>query len=236
MRVANLPKVGPMMLATDSGRTRSANDVLSWTARGSRRRAGRRRWEARGSRGRAGRRRWEAELTAAGFDVAAERAKANAFLEALESGESTATPTSSPTLTPAPTSTPAPSSTATLTSLPTRRPAKQKPRARPRVLVPWLVAAVTSAAAGVSLYANFQESPVAHPLVVPSANDLVVAADLRRKAAAACDAQQWSVCLAELDKARDVDPGGDDATRVKSLRDKAVAAILELPPAPSPRK
>jgi hypothetical protein len=46
-------------------------------------------------------------------------------------------------------------------------------------------------------------------------------------AAAACDAKQWGVCLAELDEARAVDPGGDDASSVKSLRDNAIAGILE---------
>ncbi len=71
---------------------------------------------------------------------------------------------------------------------------------------------------------------------MPSADDLRVAAELRRAAAAACDAKQWSVCLAELDKARVVDPGGDDASTVKSLRDKAIAAILESPEAPPPRR
>jgi hypothetical protein len=65
-------------------------------------------------------------------------------------------------------------------------------------------------------------------------DDLAVAADLRRKAVAACDAKQWSVCLAELDKARAVDPAGD--TMVTPLRDKAIAGILELPEAPPPRK
>ncbi len=63
--------------------------------------------------------------------------------------------------------------------------------------------------------------------VVPSATDLATAAELRRKAAAACDAKQWSVCLAKLDDARAVDPGGDDALAVKTLRDKAIAGRQE---------
>ena len=62
-----------------------------------------------------------------------------------------------------------------------------------------------------------------------------MAAELRLEAAAACDAKQWSVCLAELDEARAVDPGGDDASTVKTLRDKAMAGLRESPEAP-PRK
>jgi hypothetical protein len=40
-------------------------------------------------------------------------------------------------------------------------------------------------------------------------------------------AKQWSACLADLDRARSADPGGDDAPAVKSLRDKAIAEILK---------
>ena len=49
----------------------------------------------------------------------------------------------------------------------------------------------------------------------------------RRKAAAACDAKQWSVCLPELDEAGAVDPDGDDASTVKRLRDRATVGRLE---------
>jgi hypothetical protein len=114
----------------------------------------------------------------------------------------------------------------------------EAPRRRgPRPAVLWLAAAATFAVAGGAVYATLHRSPEpvakGHPPepstpapVVPSADDLVVAADLRGKAAVACDAKQWSVCLAELDEARAVDPGGDDASTVKSLRDKAIAGIL----------
>jgi hypothetical protein len=136
----------------------------------------------------------EAELKAAGFDVAAERAKASAFVDATEG---------------------------------TRRKGS-----RGRVV--WLAAAASLAAVGGTLVATLHPSPelVGSPRpptssrpapVVPSANDLAIAAELRRKAAVACDAKQWSVCLASLDDARAVDPGGDDALTVKSLRDKAIA-------------
>jgi hypothetical protein len=146
----------------------------------------------------------EAELKAAGFDVAAERAKAGAFVEALGSGVS-----GSPAR-----------ETAPRAPEPTLRKAR-----RARVL--WLAAAASFAVVvGGALYAGLQSPPpVGHaPPPGPSADDLAVAAELRRKAAAACDAKQWSVCLAELDDARAVDPEGDDVPAVKILRDKAIAA------------
>jgi hypothetical protein len=157
----------------------------------------------------------EAELTAAGFDVAAERAKAGAFLETLETG-----------------------SGASRSEEATRRPAEATRRKRPPSAVRWLAAAAAFAAAGGVLYATLHRSPVARghfpAPILPSVGDLVVAADLRSKAAAACDAKQWSVCLAELDKARALDPDGDPP--VTALRDKAIAGILEPPEAPPPRK
>jgi hypothetical protein len=151
----------------------------------------------------------EAELTAAGFDVAAERAKAGAFVEAPGSTVSSATPGETAPRVPEPT-------------------LRKGPRAR----VLWLAAAASFAVVvGGALYAGVQSPPpVGHAppptsagpgRVVPSADDLVVAADLRRKAAAACEAKQWNECLAKLDDARAVDPGGDDVPAVKLLRDKA---------------
>jgi len=56
---------------------------------------------------------------------------------------------------------------------------------------------------------------------------LSAAADLRRKAIAACDAKDWSVCLARLDEARAIDPGGDDGPGIETLREKAIAGILQ---------
>ena len=157
----------------------------------------------------------EAELTAAGFDVAAERAKAGAFSGALESAVSSSTSEEA----------------APRAAEPTRRKG-------PRAAVMWLAAAATFAVAGGALYATLHPSPErmsrpppkapsSHAPVVPPVDQLAVAAELRRKAAAACDAKQWSVCLAELDEARAVDPDGDDASTVKSLREKAVAGSLE---------
>jgi hypothetical protein len=154
----------------------------------------------------------EAELTAAGFDVAAERAKASAFLDALGSEASS----------------PSVKETAT-------RPTEATRRKGPRARVVWLAAAASLAAVGGTLYAALQPELVgsapprtsSHAPVVPSATNLGVAAELRRKAAEACEAKQWSVCLAELDDARAVDPDGDDALAVKALREKALAAARD---------
>ena len=160
----------------------------------------------------------EAELKAAGFDVAAERAKTDAFLETLGTG-----------------------SGASRSEEAAQRPAAAARRKRRSSAVPWLAAAATFGVAGGVLYATLHHpspEPVAQQHfpapIAPSVDDLVVAADLRRKAAAACGAKQWSVCLAELDEARAVDPDGD--TTVTRLRDKAIAGILEPPEAPPTRE
>jgi hypothetical protein len=160
----------------------------------------------------------EADLKAAGFDVAAERAKANAFLDALEGGAPRSAPGVAPQVTP-----------------PAARQADEKRRARRRPSVAWLAAAATlGAVAGGALVAALQQRALVdtHPPpapsnsvpVVPSAADLVAAADLRRQAAAACDAHRWDACLKKLDEARAIDPAGDDTPTVKSLRERATNA------------
>jgi hypothetical protein len=163
----------------------------------------------------------EADLKAAGFDVAAERAKANAFLDALESRAPRSTPGVASQVTPR-----------------TARAADKKRRARPRPSVAWLAAAAAlGGVAGGALVLALQQPPVlvgAPPPrapstsvpVVPSSADLVAAADLRHKAATACDAKQWGLCLADLDEARATDPGADDVPAVKRLRDQAIAGLL----------
>jgi hypothetical protein len=97
------------------------------------------------------------------------------------------------------------------------------------VFAAWLAAAAAfGAVAGGSLVTALQPefTGSARP---PSSADLFAAVDLRREAIAACDAKQWGTCLADLDRARAVDPHGDDAPAVKSLRDQAIAAILKKP-------
>jgi hypothetical protein len=143
----------------------------------------------------------EAELRAAGFDVEAERAKARAFLDELEGGAPTATATATPPRTPT--------------------------QAQRRPVIVWLAAAATfGLVAGGALNAALRPGPVAQP----APQDVVAAERLRGEAAAACNAEQWSVCLAKLDEARAADPRGDDVLAVKSLRDKAIAGILKKQP------
>ena len=160
----------------------------------------------------------EAELKAAGVDVAAERAKAGAFLDAHARGSGASSSTSREAAAP--------------------RAVEPTRRKRPRAAVVWLAAAATFAVAGGALYETLHPSPepVGSPPpptpprpepVVPSADPLAAAAELRRKAAAACDAKQWSACLAALDEARALDPDGDGASTVKSLREKATAGSAE---------
>jgi hypothetical protein len=157
----------------------------------------------------------EADLKAAGFDVAAERAKANAFLDALESGAPRSAPREAPQVTP-----------------PAARVAGEKRRARRRPAFAWLAAAATlGGVAGGALVAALQPPAI---VSAPRPPDVVAAIDLRRQAAAACDTKQWSLCLADLDRARVADPGGDDAPGVKSLRDKAIARIVQKPEVPPP--
>jgi hypothetical protein len=105
-------------------------------------------------------------------------------------------------------------------------------RRRPAVL--WLVAATMVVAAGATLYALRAPAPTPTPpppLATPSAPlrpapDLVArAADLRRDAFAACDRAAWTDCLAKLDQARAVDPAGDSAPDVARARTAAQNAL-----------
>ena len=176
----------------------------------------------------------EEELAAAGFDVAAERAKASAFLHALESGTLETDPD-------APVPEPPPSAAVAVAQVAPRVPTRPR-RERQRPVVLWIAAVATAAVAGGALYVALHQPPTPEATPEPpppspsnptprptSAPDLVAAAELRRQAAAACDAKQWSVCLAKLDLARAVDPDGDDAPAVKPLRERAIAETLKKP-------
>jgi hypothetical protein len=100
---------------------------------------------------------------------------------------------------------------------------------RPAVL--WLAAAATfGAAAGGWLVSSLQVPAITGtPPNTPSMVDLATAVELRREAAAACNTQQWGACVANLEKARGVDPGGDDTPTAKILRDTAIAELLKKP-------
>jgi hypothetical protein len=177
----------------------------------------------------------EVELAAAGIDVPAERANANAFLDALASGTFEDPRDADHVEVPAPRPT-----TAVVAVAQEAAPRSvRQDRRRPRPVVMWLAVAATATVAAGALYAVLQprqlapvvpEPTAATPPPVQSAEpNLVAAADLRRQAAAACDAQQWSVCLAHLDEARAVDPGGDDTPTVRATRDRALRGVREKP-------
>lgn len=156
----------------------------------------------------------EKELTAAGFDVAVERAKAAALLESLASGEPEGAPTEAAADTPVHAVAPVP----------------VQPRRRPsHALTLWLGAAA-AVAAGALVYTLLRPTPEpARTLPFPPASDVAAAADLRREAAAACDAQRWNVCLAKLDAARALDPAGDTTPVVVQERQRATNASRTPP-------
>jgi hypothetical protein len=164
----------------------------------------------------------EAELRAAGFDVAAERAKAEAFLDALDA---------------------LPKAAAAIARDAAPRSARRERRPGVPSTVLLIGTAVVAAAAGAALYASTHEPPetIAPAPPPPSTTpfvpsipppDLAAAAEQRRLAAADCDAQQWAECLGYLEQARAIDPAGDDTPAVKKLRDEAVAGIFRKPKPP----
>jgi hypothetical protein len=176
----------------------------------------------------------EAELKAAGFDVAAERAKADAFLDALENGTLDTSPAPRSTSERAPASRVEPpraaaESRSAVTEPPRARLHSSPSRPVRRPSFAWLAAAASvGAVAGGSLMAALERPDVATaPPHKPSQTDVASAAELRRQAAVACDTKEWSACLADLEKARAVDPDGDGAPEVKSLREQAIAGILK---------
>jgi hypothetical protein len=145
----------------------------------------------------------EADLRAWGFDVAEERARAEAFLASLEAGGALA---------------PAVAKAVDQDAKPAPDAAARASRGRKRGIA-WAAAAVAAGAAGAMYLAN-----------APS--DLVLAVQLRQRAAAACHAGEGKECLRLLDEARDKDPAGDTSPDVARLRDEAQHALE--PPAPLP--
>jgi hypothetical protein len=143
----------------------------------------------------------EAELKAAGFDVAAERAKASAFLDDLA------------------------------------RPAGGRAPRRERSVVVWLAAAAVVVGVGSLVYvATRSKEPEAIGPAPPESaapDRSVTADDWRRKAATDCNAERWTACIADLDRARQLDPTGDDAPPVQDLRAKA-AEGRDKPPRRNP--
>jgi hypothetical protein len=189
----------------------------------------------------------ERELAAAGFDLAAERAKASAFLDGLAGGSlaerETAREDEDDGASRAVADVPAPAQAVAAVEQVAPPPVVvRRNRRRQRPVVLWLAAAATVTVGGGALYAALHSepeppappaptippptpAPVPSPAPVPPvasiAQDLVAATDRRRQAAAACAAEQWSLCLALLGEARALDPGGDDAPSVRAMRRRA---------------
>jgi hypothetical protein len=178
----------------------------------------------------------EKELAAAGFDVAAERTRAGAFLDDLERGAVEA---------PAGTATQRDRREGADAGTDVRKPDRREgadagtdvvsgmhapTRGRRRTLstASWMAAAASMAigigtgVAGTSLLGA--HGAVSAP--PPPAADLAAAGHLRHEAAQACDARRWPECLAKLDRARTLDPAGDQADEIRSSRNRAVAGIL----------
>lgn len=185
----------------------------------------------------------DAELAGAGFDLGAERAKADGFLEDFLSGaldESLGFPTEGRAAERAPTS------AVVAIARPQHRP-EPGHRRRPRTALVLLIAATAAAAAGATYVAMHHEpapapssAPPHEPAPAPSPTasavpDLVAAATWRDKAVAACDAKDFETCLADLDIARALDPDGDDSPLVRRTRDRAIKGVLHKTPLKPPK-
>ncbi|HEY2518360.1 MAG TPA: hypothetical protein VGI39_46145, partial [Polyangiaceae bacterium] len=160
----------------------------------------------------------EAELRAAGFDVAEERARAEAFLTWLERGGAARKAGEGPVAQAVPQVAEGPSA-------PARREGR---KVRPVV---WAAAAAAVAAGAAVTYVatHPDETPVAKPTpssapttptsptsptstAAPApAPDVVAAAELRRRAAVALASDRLDDCFAFLAEARQKDPAGDAA-------------------------
>jgi hypothetical protein len=146
------------------------------------------------------------QLAAAGFDVVAETAKGQAEHEAaiakLAAAEATATPNPNPTVT----------ATATVTRMP-RRPT--------RWILPVAAAAGFAALVGIegsAIVAWITGSDEPSERVTHAYDPTEEAHDLRDAAARAMADGQWSRARDLLDRAKGLDPKGDDAPEVQESR------------------
>jgi hypothetical protein len=176
----------------------------------------------------------ERELAAAGFDVAAEKAAAEAFLASLESPAAAPTDAPKPARQVVPGG--APAKTAAAAPPPT-------PRKRPRPIVVFATIGIAAAgAAGIYAATRPSEPPIT-PAPVPSfpppapppedSARLVAAATLRRDAKTALGGGHPQECLQMLDEARERDPAGDADPDVQTLR-KAAREMLNRSNKPKP--
>jgi hypothetical protein len=68
-------------------------------------------------------------------------------------------------------------------------------------------------------------APSAVPETLPEPSTPLVATQLRDEAREACAREEWRLCLGKLDHAKDIDPAGDAAPGVTSLRQAAGAGL-----------
>lgn len=163
----------------------------------------------------------EKELAAAGVDVAAERAEAERFLQDLASGaldERIAKPETS--------------GLRERSEAPPPKPAERRESRKPRSSLAWLAAAASFAVGVGGTYAMMGGGSPG--VSAPRPPEPPAAAELRRQAAAACDAKRWAECLADLDEARRLDPPGDDEESIKAQRDQAIRGIRGGSGTPAP--
>jgi hypothetical protein len=152
----------------------------------------------------------ERELGEAGFDVAAERAKADALLAEIEAG----TPASGQVVLADPKNPGASGHGVPIARGKTTRtvaPSWWRPRRT------WWVAGA-AAAAVVAALAIPTAVPVTSPPPPKPQPPAQHAAALRREALAACDAQRYRECAERLDEARSLDPEGERAPEVMAAR------------------
>jgi len=149
----------------------------------------------------------EKDLAAWGFDVAAERARAEAFLVSLEGA--------------------APEEQDVAEAVAQEAP--KRARKKPRPAAVWVAAAAAAVAAGATVTyvatrppaeARSPTPPPSTGTAAPSA-ELAAAADLRHRAFAACSQGRTGECLSLLDEAAAKDPAGDTTPKVQRLRQKA---------------
>jgi hypothetical protein len=181
----------------------------------------------------------EKELREAGFDVDAERARAESFLLWLEGKSAAAVAVEEAAV--------APSAPMVAEAVPQDAPperahaarTEKAPRRKARPAVVWLAAAavVTAGAAIAYVETRPEEAPPPAPAPTPTVTpappppslDLVAAADLRHRAAAACDANRPTECLTLLDEAAAKDPAGDAMPEVARLRERALHTLQAKP-------
>lgn len=118
-----------------------------------------------------------------------------------------------------------------------QRPPEARRRRRPVPL--WLAAAaVVAAGAGALAYVELRTPPAPPPVPTlppppspaPTQDPLLVsAADLRASAFAACKDLRWADCVADLDRAKELDPAGDGAPEVVAARRRAREATTTGP-------